>query len=361
MKVESFQSLNEYTLENSNKIFEADSDSFSGNLIDKGASFVPRLIRFQKAKKTMAKALNGYIKKSTKVINVFSKSLSKKVDVINKQYSKMVEEKIKPLAEDGNTVQAAKMMSQFLKELEHYRDQQIQQLDKSIENIYNAYNAAIEKRIQTPGFVLNVELSEKGKGELSAKWQELSGIAKMKIDEKKEQIMSNEGWRHLDNIISEVSSFVDENSNTFGDLEFKILYTRHVKNDLYFVKVHLRNSGKRLTPLEKGVIIAEKSEDLELGNSKATKHQQKGTYQQNLNAWDFTISIPNTNGYIMPYLLVKQSKNPIYGESVSIETSLQDWEEAKGQKLKISKAEDEEAKKKAITNINPLVKDPSKG
>jgi len=354
MNLQHFQSLDEYTL---NKLNEANDDGMIGNIIDKAASFIPRAVRFKKAKSTMAKALNGYIRKSKSVINNFSKGLSKKIDVINKQYSKMVAEKIQPLVDAGNTKQAAKMMTQFLKELEHYRDAQIQQLDKNIENIYNSYNAAIEKRIQSPGFVLNVELSEKGKGELMAKWQELSGLAKMKIDEKKEEIMANEGWRHLDNIISEVSSFVEENSYDAGDIEFKIQFAKPLQKDLYDVKVHLRLSGKRLSVTEKGVLVAKNQDDLEIGNSNASKHPVKGTYQYNANSWITHVEIPDTNSFIIPYLIVKQSKNPIYGEIISVDMAINDYKQGAAQKEKPK--EDEEKPEQAIKGkgLQPLTKD----
>jgi len=69
--------------------------------------------------------------------------------------------------------------------LDDYKKEQMQTLDKGIEDVLGAYTTSIENRIQNPGFVLNVELSEKGKGELRAKWQELSALQKIEIDKEK--------------------------------------------------------------------------------------------------------------------------------------------------------------------------------
>lgn len=175
MNKESFESLHNYQPEE-NKIFineslllEKDDEGVFGTIIDRGLSFVPRAIRFKKAKKVMKKALAGYTNKAKNLIKKFSQSFKRKVDTIEKEYLDVKENKVVPLVKEGKREEAVKLMKEQLKELEDYKKQQMQVLSKGIEDVLTSYTHSIDKRIDNPGFVLNVELSEKGKGELKAK------------------------------------------------------------------------------------------------------------------------------------------------------------------------------------------------
>ena len=77
MSKDSFERLDEYQSENSNylvaeQLFEADDDDgIFGKLIDRGLSFVPRAMRFKKAKKIMRKSLVGFTSKAKNLVKKF--------------------------------------------------------------------------------------------------------------------------------------------------------------------------------------------------------------------------------------------------------------------------------------------------
>jgi len=323
--IKHFESLEDYNAINSNKLvketllLEADENNKSiGNIIDRGLSFMPRIIRFKKAQKTIKKALKGYINKSNTLIGKFSQSFQNKINIIDKEYKDLVKTRITPLIKAEKGEQAVKLMESQLKELEQYKSEQMGELNQGIDNVLAAYTKAIQSRIDTPGFVLNVELSEKGKGELMAKWESLVAQAKMKIDEKKTTLIKSSGWKQLNNIISEVTSFIEERKYQTGRhaLDFEIQSINTTQTSNLSVKIFLRGHGRPKVK-EKGVIIGPDPEQLKYkAGSNIIKHT--GGRAKTFAGWDTIIPKGNEENYIVPYIIFQQSSKPQYGNSVLI-------------------------------------------
>lgn len=324
----SFESLNKYQGEKNEKInlvveslFEANDDDDSvGNIIDKGLSYVPRAMRFKKAKTVMKKSLNLYIAKAKKIIISFDKISISKIDNIAKEYLNLKNGQIKKLIKDEKPEEAAKALQSFLTELEQYKKEQIARLDKNIENVHQAYTNAVEKRIDSPGFVFNVELSEKGKGELKAKWQELSATADMKIDEyKTSTILKNEGFKKLDSIVVEVNSFVNKNQALKGDIHFTVISIKQNGNK-FQIESRPLITGTRLSVKEKGIIISDEPTDMGLGKG-GKRYSYSGTRADTARPYKIVVTA-NLEDYVLPYMIVHESENPIYGELVQIDDML---------------------------------------
>lgn len=334
MNKESFESLETYKpFDNKVLVNEAlveakgDDDGVLGSIIDRGLTFVPRAMRFKKAKKVMKKSLVGYTKKAKNLIQKFTKSLNVKVDKVANEYKKLKKEKILPLLEEGKREEAIKLAKDQLKELEEYKKQQMESLSKGINQILESYTSSINNRIDNPGFVLNVELSERGKGELKAKWQELVAIQNTKIDEYKTDIIKSEGWKKLDEMISELSGFVEQRRHSGdADVIFKVHDIVPQSTGEYLVRVHLRVAGGRPEVEEKGVLVGKNPEDLELGEGGVRKIQEVGTYQYNARPYKLIVK-GSPEDFVRPYMKVKNRVEPYYGDAASLDVREKSKEE----------------------------------
>jgi len=321
MSKDSFERLDEYQSENSNylvpeQLFEADDDGVFGKLIDRGLSFVPRAMRFKKAKKIMGKSLRGFTSKAKNLVKKFSAGFKAKVGVIDKEYTKLMKEKIKPLIEEDKHQEAVQIIEAQKKELEDYKKEQMNILDKGIEDILGSYTTSIENRIQNPGFVLNVELSEKGKGELRAKWQELAAIQKIEVDKEKTKLISSPGWRRLDEIIGEMNAFIKKRKGSDADIDVFVQDIDPQADGAYLVKTHVRISGGRPTLKEKGLIVGSDSTKMDYGAGTRTI-KVTGSYQYNTRPYDLTIRASATD-FVRPYLIFKDIAQPVYGDIASL-------------------------------------------
>jgi len=329
MSENKFISLNEYSSEEKPSLVSEtmilekgdDDDGVFGKIIDRGLTFIPRAMRFKKAKKIMRKSLARFISKSKSVIDKFAKSFQKKVATIDPEYKKLKAE-VDKLVLDGKDVEAKNIMETHLKELEDYKKDQMAILDKSIDDILRAYTTSIEKRIEAPGFVLNVELSEKGKGELKAKWEQLGAGAKMKIDEHKTILIKSLGWKRIDAIISEIKAFIESRkyAREISDADFLIESIREEEH-FYRISVLFRISGARLKAVEKGLLISDDPSNLFLDKG-ATVIRFTGTNRYQLGGWKERIQKVSREYYIKPYITVKEVKQPIYGDTAQIGTML---------------------------------------
>ncbi|HUW44227.1 MAG TPA: hypothetical protein VMW50_00375 [Dehalococcoidia bacterium] len=363
MNKESFESLHNYQPEE-NKIFineslllEKDDEGVFGTIIDRGLSFVPRAIRFKKAKKVMKKALAGYTNKAKNLIKKFSQSFKRKVDTIEKEYLDVKENKVVPLVKEGKREEAVKLMKEQLKELEDYKKQQMQVLSKGIEDVLTSYTHSIDKRIDNPGFVLNVELSEKGKGELKAKWQELVAIQNIKIDEAKTELIKSEGWKKLDDMISEITGFIESRrGGGDADVVFKVHDIVPLPGEEYLVRVHLRVAGGRPEVEEKGVLVGEDPESLEYGEKGIKKVQEVGTYQYNARPYKILIKA-SPEDFVRPYLKVKGKSEPYYGDAASLDVRGKSKEEKMRGDVTIAagKKEEDEKEGKGIEGEKSLI------
>jgi len=370
MYKESFESLEDYQISesfeplvNESLILEKgnEDEGALGKIIDRGLTFVPRAMRFKKAKKIMAKYLGAYTKKSKNLISKFAKSFLKKVEIVEKEYNELKEKKIKPLINDGETATAVKLMKEQLKEIENYKKDQMSTLDKSISSVLDAYTSSINHRIDNPGFILNVELSERGKGELKAKWQELIGIQQSKVEESKTELIKSEGWKKLDQMISEMTSFVESRgTGSSADVEMFVqdLVKRSGSGE-YEVKVHLRVQHGRVSVKEKGVLIGSDLEDLEL-KAGSRKVKVTGTYQYNAKGFNLIFS-GDENDLVRPYMLVNDVPEPFYGDAALCKNARDEAttpEEKRAEKERIKKGDDRiltNKKKTGLAGEEPMV------
>ncbi len=331
MSDKSFVSLNEYSSEEKNPVVpehlileKDDDDGVIGNIIDRGLTFVPRAVRFKKAKRIMKKSLSGYISKAKRVIDKFAKSFQTKVNTIDPEY-KSLKKKVDKLVAEDKDAEAKTAMETHLKELTDYKKDQMAILDKAIEDIFSAYTNAVDKRIDSEGFVLNVELSEKGKGELKAKWQELGAGAKMKIDEHKTGLIKSAGWKRIDAIISEIAAFIESRkySSAIESADFHVESIKPYEKNAKYWRVHafLRISGARLKTKEKGLLIGPNPDQLDLRSaSKVIKFTGTNRYQ--LGGWKSQVLKTDPEWYIRPYILTKEIQAPIYGDTSQISSHL---------------------------------------
>jgi len=326
-----FISLDEYISEekfsvvNETMILEKGEDDEGpiGHIINRGLTYVPRAIRFSKAKKIMRRSLVKFISKAKNVVDKFAKSFQTKVATINPEYEKLKKE-VYALVEEGKDVDAKNIMEQQLKELEDYQKDQMAILDKAISDIFQAYTKSIENRIDQPGFVLNVELSEKGKGELKAKWEELGASAKMKIDEHKTVLVQSKGWKKIDNMIAEIKAFVESRKYAGSLAGADFFIERLIELEYaYKVSVIFRVSGARFKTMEKGLLIADDESQLEKGKgAKVLRYEGSNRFQ--LGGFKMSLDkdkVPK-GSWIRPYIVVKEVSEPIYGEAAELDQFL---------------------------------------
>jgi len=319
---DSFERLNEYNSNASNylvpeRLFEKDDDGIFGSLIDRGLSFVPRAMRFNKAKKAMKKSLKGFTSKAKSLVTKFSAGFKAKVDTIDKEYKKLIKEKVKPLLDEERNIEAVELLENQKKELEEYKKEQMGILDKGIDDILAAYTKSIDHRIDNPGFVLNVELSEKGKGELKAKWEELAAIQKIEIDKEKTKLINSPGWRRLGEMVAEMNGLIKQKKGANADVTIFVQDNIKIKEGLYSVKVHIRIQGGRPTVEEKGILIGQNPEKLNYEGGVRTV-KVTGTYQYNATPFSLEVQAKETD-YVRPYIIFKDTNEPYYGDVGSFE------------------------------------------
>jgi hypothetical protein len=353
---ESFESLEQYKPKKiivNESLLEAKDDGMLGTIVDRGLSFVPRAMRFKKAKKVMKKYLAGYTKKAKNLISKFASSMKSKVNKIEKEVEQLKNGKLKDLLENDKKEEAVKLVKEHLSELESWKKEQMNSLNKGIDEILNSYSSSLNNRIDNPGFILNVELSGKGKGELKAKWQELVAIQNTKIDEYKTNLIRSAGWKKLDEIISELSGFVEtKRGGHDADFDFEVYDAIPKGEGEFLVRVHLRVSGGRPTVKEKGVLIGGDPDKLELGNSGVKRVKETGEYQYNMRPYKLLVSA-SKGDYIVPYLIIKDKHEPVYGDAFPLELGGKSREEILRGKASVSTA----ASKKGSSENKELADD----
>ena len=323
---ESFKSLYEYQNKDTKNyvkesLFEADNEDSIGNIIDKGLSFIPRAIRFKKAKKIMKKALSGYYLKTINLIRKFDRSMKIVGDKIEIKYKDLLENKISSLISGGKVEQAIKLLENFIEDLKQGQKTHLEKLNQSIETVLSAYTQSIEKRIESPGFVLNVELSEKGKGELSAKWNELVAVKKMKIDQKIADLINSSGIGKINEIISEAEAFIEDKRFTTGKhaLDYYVKTISPAGKDNYKVDVHLRTSGRRYKLKEKGIIWDIDPNKLDLKNKGVNFYKSPDVGYSSYRA---SITNAQPEAFVRPYLYIHGNPTPKYGTTVKIQDTI---------------------------------------
>lgn len=305
---ESLYSMQEYMY----MLDEADKEKGPiGKIIDKSRSFIPRSIRFAKVKSVMALYLSKFDKRTDSLLSHFEKRTEDiSVDVM-KRYKKFKKNTLKPLVANEKIDQAVLRVSALKRDIETIKDNEMKHLRNAMDKIMDNYSSSIEKMIETPGFVSNVELSEKGKGILRAKWTEISSKRKMDAEEKVVKSLGIHGLDKIDSILSVLESFVEEYKYSFGRgaIEIYIYSVEELSQNQYKVSVFLRAPGRRYTLSEKGLLIS--NDMTKMGDtSKARLIKMKNLY---FSSYDMVINA-KPDDFIRPYIRLTDSAKPKMGD-----------------------------------------------
>ena len=306
-----FESFDEFCLK-----LNEDEKGVSGTLIDKTKSFIPRVMRFAKAKSVMKSYLRGFERKSLSLIKHFEKTVQAMSDTSYENFKKFKKDKLDALRALDKTDMAVGMAVNYKRDVASLKENELKKINASVDKILDSYTNAIDKRIDSPGFILNVELSDRGKGKLKAKWVELSAIKKMDVDEKLLRLLNDAGLEKLDEINAELDAFIEEHRYTYGkdQIEFYIDSVTEVGPRQYKVVVFLRAPGHRHALTEKGLLIGNTEEqvnDMHSARLLKMKNLVFSTYTMTINA--------DETDYIRPYLKIANSIKPKFGNTENIE------------------------------------------
>ena len=146
-------------------LFEADEDDdVISTPFSRAASFPARALRFKKAKNVMNKYAKKILSKIDKIIDRFEAEIDKSIPQITAK-GKDLQAQLDAAKSSGDEVEAKSVVNQqkkFTEEVKQNQEQRVTNLNQTIENLINTYTTAIHKRIDEPGYVLKVEISDKG-------------------------------------------------------------------------------------------------------------------------------------------------------------------------------------------------------
>jgi len=306
-----FESFDEFCLR-----LNEDEKGIFGSLIDKTKSFIPRVMRFEKAKSVMKSYLKGFEKKSLSLIKHFEKNIALVAEKAYENFQKFKEDNLKETEATQTNDKAVNLAISYKKDIASLKENELKKINAYIDKVLDSYTNAIDKRIDSPGFILNVELSDRGKGKLKAKWVELSSMKKMEIDEKLLQLLGNAGLNKLDEINAELESYIEEHKYSYGAhaLDFRVHSITDIDDNKYKVEIILRAPGRRYPISEKGLLIFDNEIEVTDIDS-ATIVDYRGA----LVFGNYTMEITaSPTSYIRPYLKIAGSIVPKLGAPVNI-------------------------------------------
>ena len=196
-------------------LFEAsnnDDDAALTTPFSRAASFPARAIRYRKAKNVMVKYSKKIISRVEKIIRKFEGELDKSITQITEK-GKNLEAQLKKAKSDGDETEIRAVVNQqkkFKAEVEKNQEARVQHLNQSIDNLINAYTQGITKRIDEPGYVLKVELSDKGKADLKFLWEEYVSKIKQMTYEKLIKIINNKHVSGLEKMIARLEVEIED-------------------------------------------------------------------------------------------------------------------------------------------------------
>jgi hypothetical protein len=202
----------------SSRLFEADDDDdVLSTPISRIASFPARAMRYKKAEMVMNKYKEKLHTKIKNLVQKFIDQLKKTASAIIEKGNKLETElQTAEAANDQAKVQIiSKQMDKLKSDIDKDQDARINTLNTAIDRIIEAYSNAINKRIDEPGFVLRVELSEKGKGELKIKWEEIVADVKQQAYEKLVSIINSADIQELEGLTARLQVEIDKISRTY--------------------------------------------------------------------------------------------------------------------------------------------------
>lgn len=190
----------------------SDDDSALTTPISRMITFPARAIRYRKAKNVMIKYSRKILSRVEKIIRKFEGELDKSITQIT-QKGKDLESQLKKAKTTGDETEVRAIVNQqkkFKAEVEKNQEARVQHLQQSIDNLIQAYTTGIHKRIDEPGYVLKVELSDKGKADLKFLWEEYVSKIKQQTYEKLIKIINNKHVKSLEGMISRLEVEIED-------------------------------------------------------------------------------------------------------------------------------------------------------
>jgi len=189
-----------------------DDDSALTTPFSRAFTFPARAIRYRKAKNVMIRYSKKIISRVEKIIRKFEGELDKSITQITEK-GKNLEDQLKRAKSAGDETEIRAVVNQqkkFKAEVEKNQEARVQHLNQSIDNLINAYTQGITKRIDEPGYVLKVELSDKGKADLKFLWEEYVSKIKQMTYEKLIKIINNKHVSGLEKMIARLEVEIED-------------------------------------------------------------------------------------------------------------------------------------------------------
>ena len=194
-------------------LLEADNeDGVLSTPFSRAASFPARAIRYKKAKSVMNKYEKKILSKIDKIIDKFEGEINKSIPQITKR-GEDLQRQLEVAKKSGGDVEAKSIVNQqkkFNEDVKKSQDSRVNTLNQTIENLITTYTTAIHKRIDEPGYVLKVEISDKGKADLKFIWEEKVAAIKQQAYEKLVRIINNKNIKSLESLVSRLEVEIEK-------------------------------------------------------------------------------------------------------------------------------------------------------
>lgn len=191
---------------------DKDNDGGISTPFQRMFSFPSRAIRYRKAKNVMSKYAKKILSRSQKIIKKFEGELEKSIIEIEKKGNDLQDQLLKA-RNAGKYMEEKAIINQqkkFKADVEKNQSDRINHLNQSIDSLISAYTTGIHKRIDEPGYILKVELSEKGKTDLKFLWEEYISTIKQQIYEKLIQIINNKHVKGMESLIAKLEVEIED-------------------------------------------------------------------------------------------------------------------------------------------------------
>lgn len=190
----------------------SEDDSVLTTPFNRMLSFPARAIRYRKAKNVMIRYSKKIISRVEKIIRKFEGELDKSITQITEK-GKDLQNQVERAKKAKDEVELRAVVNQqkkFKSEVEKNQDARVQHLQQSIDNLIQAYTTGIHKRIEQPGYVLKVELSDKGQADLKFLWEEYVSKIKQQTYEKLIKIINNKHVKGLEKMIARLEVEIED-------------------------------------------------------------------------------------------------------------------------------------------------------
>jgi hypothetical protein len=190
----------------------SDDDSALTTPLSRMFSFPARAIRYRKAKNIMIRYSKKIISRVEKIIRKFEGELDKSITQITEKGKDLQNqlEKAKKAGDETEVRAVVNQQKKFKSEVEKNQEARVQHLQQSIDNLIQAYTNGIHKRIEQPGYVLKVELSDKGQADLKFLWEEYVSKIKQMTYEKLIKIINNKHVKGLEKMIARLEVEIED-------------------------------------------------------------------------------------------------------------------------------------------------------